>query len=173
MSDRIGLRPIGLRAANAFVMEWHRHHGRVVQACWCIGAFVDGNLVGVAIVESPKANALRAAGALEVTRLSTDGTRNVATRLLGRVTADALSTGVRRLVSYTRIDELGTCYRAAGWRPVATVSGRRWDEKSKPGRWLPGLFVETTETIDRVRWEIGPDAAPELDSLASLGRRRV
>jgi hypothetical protein len=138
-SEMIGLRPLGLTAANAAVERWHRHHRPVVQIMWAEGAFVDGVLVGVAIVESPKANELRKSGALEVTRLATDGhSPHAASRLLGRVREDALSTGTRRLVSYTRLDEPGTCYRAAGWWPTAKVDGREWSGGNKPGRWLPG-----------------------------------
>lgn len=67
--------------------------------------------------------------------------------------------GVHRLISYTRVDEPGTCYRAAGWVAVALVDGREWDTGNKADRWLPGLYQPTTETVDRVRWEIGPSAA--------------
>lgn len=49
--------------------------------------------------------------------------------------------------------------RAAGWVAVAMVVGREWDGANKPGRWLPGLYQPSTEVVDRVRWEIGPDAA--------------
>jgi len=62
--------------------------------------------------------------------------------------------GVRRMVSYTRADEHGTCYRAAGWKPVATVDGRGWTTGNKAARWLPGLYEPTTEIVDRMRWEI-------------------
>lgn len=66
--------------------------------------------------------------------------------------------GIRRLISYTRVDEAGTCYRAAGWVAVEIVKGGAWVNNTS-GRWLPGLYVPSTEIVDRVRWEIGPDAA--------------
>lgn len=168
---RLGTRPIGLTEANAAVRAWHRHHKSVVQHKWSVGVFDAGRLCAVAIVEAPKAPRLAADGALEVTRLATDCTQHAATKALARVTRDALSTGYRRLISYTRVDEPGTCYRAAGWRPTAKVSGRAWAGANKPGRWLPGLYEPSTEIIDRVRWEVGPDAAPEHDDLRHLGRR--
>lgn len=80
-------------------------------------------------------------------------------RSWGTVQIEAWGYGVRRLVSYTRTDEAGTCYRAAGWVPVALVKGRLDDGGNRALRWLPGLRAPSTETIDRVRWEIGPDAA--------------
>lgn len=171
----IGTRPIGLTEANAFVRQWHEHHDPVVQHRWSLGAYIDGALVGVAIVEEPKAAALR--GALEVSRLCTPGAktderlRNVASKLLGRVTRDAIETGWRRIVSYTRVDEGGKCYRAAGWRPTARVKGREWTTGNKATRWLPGFYEPSSEVVDRVRWEVGPDAMPELAELCLLGRR--
>lgn len=165
----IGVRPIGLTEANDAVRRWHRHHGPVVQHRWSCGAFVDGVFVGVVIVENPKAAALR--DCVEVTRLATDGTKHAATKLLARVRADALSTGWRRMVSYTRIDERGTCYRAAGWWPTARVTGREWTSGNKRNRWLPGIYQPTTEVVDRIRWETGPDALPECPELSQLGRR--
>ena len=168
----IGLCPIGKTAANGAVALWHRHHKPVLQLIWAEGAFVGGALVGVAIVECPRAKALMKAGALEVTRLATDGrTPHVATRLLGRVAQDAEGRGCGRLVSYMRADERGTCYRAAGWRPVAVVKGEEWEHGNKQLRWLPGMYEPSTEIVDRVRWEIGRGAMPELDSLRTLGRR--
>jgi len=83
----------------------------------------------------------------------------VASRLLGAIWGAAKSLGFTRAVSYTRIDEPGTSYKAAGWVATHRAKGRAWDEGNKPGRWLPGLFEPTTETIDRIRWEIGPAAA--------------
>jgi hypothetical protein len=168
----IGLRPIGLKEANAAVARWHKHHGPVVQHRWSIGAFVDGNLCGVGIVERPKACGLATDHTIEVTRLAIDGTPHAASRILGHIRRDALSCGFRRLVSYTRIDEAGTCYRASGWWPTAIVKGREWAGVNKPNRWLPGVYVASSEIIDRVRWECGPDAAPELELLRHLGRRR-
>lgn len=58
------------------------------------------------------------------------------------------------MVSYTRIDEEGVCYRAAGWLRVADVAGRAWTTGNKSQRWIPGLYEPTTEIIDRVRWEV-------------------
>ena len=122
---------------------------------FAIGAEVGGAVAGVVIVGNPVARALNDGHTCEVTRLATpaNAVPHVASRLLGAARRAALAMGFRRIVSYTRADEPGTCYRAAGWRQVATVKGRAWDNASKPGRWLPGLYEPTTEVVDRVRWE--------------------
>lgn len=66
--------------------------------------------------------------------------------------------GVTLGTSYTRIDERGSCYLAAGWIPVAISVGRGHTTGNRAGRWLPGLYDPGTEIIDRVRWERGPRA---------------
>lgn len=151
----ISLRPLTRDQANAAVRSWHRHHKPVRSHRFAIGAEVDGVLAGVVIVGSPVARGLDDGFTCEVTRLATPegAVPHVASRLLGAARRAALAMGFRRLVSYTRSDEPGTCYRAAGWRPVAKVDGREWSGSNKPGRWLPGIYEPTTEIVDRVRWE--------------------
>lgn len=57
-------------------------------------------------------------------------------------------------------------YRAASWRSCALTIGREHTTGNRSARWLPGLEAETTtEIIDRVRWERGPDAAPEAAAI--------
>jgi hypothetical protein len=150
------LRPLTLAAANAQVTAWHRHHHRDTGHLFSVGAFVDGKIVGVAMVGRPKAPALQDGVTYELTRLATppNAIPHVASKLIAACWRAARAIGVRRMVSYTRIDEEGTCYRAAGWTPVAAVKGRPWDSGNKADRWLPGLYEPTTEIIDRVRWEV-------------------
>jgi hypothetical protein len=69
------------------------------------------------------------------------------------------ASGILLGVSYTRVDEKGTCYLASGWRPVAIVRGRPHDTGNRALRWLPGLNEPSTEIVDRVRWERGPLAS--------------
>jgi hypothetical protein len=150
----IELRPMSVRAANELVRRWHSHHKPVQGARWCIGAYVDGDQVGAVIVGNPVAPALCDGKTLEVTRLVTNGEKNVATRLLGGAWRAAKAMGCKRLVSYTRQDESGHCYLAASWKPVARTKGRGWDSGNKQLRWLPGIYEPTTEIVDRTRWEI-------------------
>lgn len=160
----IELRPVTRTDAQAAVRNWHSHHKPHLGELWAVGAFVDGEMVGVVVVGRPVAPVLQAQGCLEVTRLAVNGYRNAASRLLGAAWGAAKAMGCRRLISYTRIDEEGTCYHAAGWRQTATVKGRGWTSGNKSDRWLPGFYQPTTEIIDRVRWEIGPDALPALNN---------
>lgn len=160
---------------RARVAEWHSHHEPAIGERFAHRLVVDDVTVAVAVVGRPTAPELDKAGAWEVTRLAVgpNAPHCAASMLLGSVWANARIYSCRRLVSYTRVDEDGTCYRAAGWVAVAIVKGRAHDTGNRRGRWLPG-FAETmssTETIDRVRWEIGPDAA--ATRVARVGDRWV
>lgn len=148
------VRPFSLSAANLVVARWHSHHKPVRGHKFSLGAEVDGEMVGVVIVGRPVAQALDDGLTYEVTRLCTNGHRNAASCLLGAAWRASKAMGVRRMVSYTRADEDGTSYKAAGWRRVAEVEGRGWVTGNKADRWLPGLYEPTTEVVDRVRWEV-------------------
>lgn len=155
----IALRPASRDESNELVRRWHRHHRPVKGHKWSIAAEVDGEVVGAVIVGRPVAQALDDGRTYEIVRLVTDGHRDVASKLIAAAWRAARAMGVKRMVSYTRVDEEGTCYRAAGWQPVAKVKGREWTHRRRAGsrgsaQYLPGLFEPATETVDRVRWEI-------------------
>ena len=156
----IEIRFVTREDANAAVAKWHSHHKPVRSDYFRCGAYVGGSLVGVAMAGRPNACALCNGSTVEVLRVAcVGGHDNVASRLLGAIWGAAKSLGFTRAVSYTRIDELGTSYKAAGWVATHRTTAKAWDGDAKPGRYLPGLFISTTEAVDRIRWEIGPDAA--------------
>ena len=149
------LRPSTLREANAFVEKHHRHHRQVRGARFCVAAIIGGEVAGVVVVGRPVAAGLDPHTTFEVTRLCCrGGDRNVGSRLLGAAWRASKAMGCTVGVSYTRSDEHGGCYRAAGWSEAADVKGRGWTTGNKSTRWLPGLYEPTTEIVDRVRWEI-------------------
>ena len=137
------------------VAAWHSHHKPVRSHRFALQARDDSAQLGVVIVGNPVAPALCDGTTFEVLRLCTNGHRNAASFLLGAAWRACSAMGVLRLVSYTRADENGTCYAAAGWRVAAKVRGRPWNTGNKKDRWLPGLYVPTTEICDRIRWERG------------------
>lgn len=146
--------PITRDKANEIVSLWHSHHKPVRVHRFAIGALEGPDLVGVVIVATPVAPALCDGVTFEVTRLCTNGHKNAASFLLGRAWAASKAMGVERLISYTRADELGTCYRAAGWSgELMRTRNDGWDTGNKSQRYLPGLYEPTTEIVRRVRWQ--------------------
>lgn len=166
--------PLRQRDAVAFVTTHHRHHPRPEAGSYFqLGLEAGGELVAVAVVGRPKAAGLDQQFCFEITRVANASLTevNACSRLYSACARAALAMGYRRGITYTRADEPGTSLRAANWHPTATVTGREWTTGNKNGRWLPGLYEPTTEVIDRIRWEYGPEAEPEAEALKNIGRR--
>lgn len=161
----MSVRPITRSAARAVVAKWHSHHTAHLGETLALGWFSDGDPVACVVMGRPSARLLDNGTTWEVTRLciGPDAPPCAASRLLGAASRAAEACGIRRLISYTRSDERGTCYKAANWRPTAIVKGQPWTHGAKSTRWLPGLYEPSTEIVDRVRWERGPDAAPAIE----------
>lgn len=153
----IEIRHVYRAPARAFVAAHHSHHDAHVGEVYALGAYLDRALVAVVIAARPVAVALDDGTVWEVTRLcvGADAPHCTASRLLGRIGRIAALSGVERLISYTRVDEPGTCYLAAGWVPVAFTKGKPHTTGNRSQRWLPGLYTPSTEIVDRVRWERG------------------
>jgi hypothetical protein len=116
----------------------HMHHGRVRGCKFTIGCYCGPLLVGIAIVERPKARWLDDGYTLELTRVCTAKHPHVASKLIAAATRAAFAMGSRRVISYVLASETGTSYRAAGWRRVEDASGPiefgggEWSRPSRP-----------------------------------------
>lgn len=123
MSKTIKARRIALREANAYVEQYHRHHGKVAGHKFSIGAYKDGQLVGVAIVGRPTGRYLDDGKTLEVTRLCTDGTKNACSFLYSASARTARKMGYSKIITFILQSESGTSLRAAGWICEAKKAG--------------------------------------------------
>lgn len=152
--------PVTRAFAQRVVAEHHSHHEPARVDVFRLGAFVGLDVAGVVVAGTPIAPALDNGTTWEVTRLCCldSAPRFTASRLLGAIGRVAFAAGVDLLVSYTRVDERGSCYIAAGYTPAALSKGRGHTTGNRANRWLPGFYEPSTEIIDRVRWERGPRA---------------
>ena len=126
--------PIGLRSANQFVSQHHRHHGPTAGHKFSIGvANSDGALCGAAIAGRPVARMLDDGRHLEVLRVCTDGTANACSMLYAAVRRTALAMGYKpdNVLTYTLRDESGASLRAAGWIRDGMTSGGSWGRPSR------------------------------------------
>lgn len=138
-------RPLTLKQANELVCRMHRHHKPTRGHRFSIGAFVDDKCVGAVIVGRPVARMVDQYDTAEVTRLVTDGTRNVCSFLYGRAARAAAAMGFRRIQTYTLEEEGGASLRASGWRCEGmTRTGVGWN--SRDGR------RTDQPTCPKVRW---------------------
>lgn len=139
--------PTTLAEANAFVLEHHRHHGKVVGHILSIGCAEGDRVCGVVIVGRPVARMLDDGFTAEVTRLATDGARNACSMLYAAAWRACRAMGYLRLGTYILDTEQGTSLRAAGWTMVGAVTGRSWNCPSRPR-------VDKHPTQGKLRWEI-------------------
>lgn len=142
--------PITLQTARAFIAWSHRHLMPPQGAKYAIGLNDGaGTLVGVIVSGRPVARAFDDGSTIEVTRLSTDGTPNACSALLGAAWRAARAMGYRRLITYTLATEPGTSLHAAGLRRVADRPARTgWDTPSR------ARADHGSDGVDRVLWEI-------------------
>lgn len=139
--------PLTQSEAKTFVERHHRHSIVPLGSIFQVGAAVDDEVIGVAIVGRPVARGLQDGWTAEVLRLCTDGTDNACSFLYATCWRAARALGYRKLVTYTLKTEPGSSLRAAGWRVVGEVQARSWHTPSRPR-------VDKDERQERFRWEI-------------------
>ena len=143
--------PLTRDEANAFVDKYHRHSAPVAVHRGAIGCEVGGQLVGVAVLGSPKSRVLqkRDRFLIEVVRLcvAPDAPRNTASWLYARARRAAQGLGFRTVTTVTLDKETGASLRGAGFAPVAKMRARKgWDCPSRPRE------VLRTDGLAKIRW---------------------
>lgn len=122
--------PVTQGQVKAFILEHHRHHVPSPGDKFRIGAAHAGSdeLVGVAQVGNPVSRNLNDGFTLEVTRLCSNGDRNVCSFLYAKCARIAKEMGYRRIITYILESEDGASLRAAGWRREdGFFGGGCWD----------------------------------------------
>ncbi|MEV0619518.1 XF1762 family protein [Nonomuraea sp. NPDC050404] len=106
--------PVAIQTARAFTAWTHHHLAPPSEVEIVLGARTgNGTLVGVVFVVDGDVD-----GTAELACLSTDGTPNASSALLGAARKAAHAAGYRHLIVYTWPNELGTSLDAAGFRPI-------------------------------------------------------
>lgn len=123
--------PLTLSQANSFIEQNHRHHKRVAGHRFSIGAVMGGKLVGVCVVGRPVARKTDQYSVAEVTRLCTDGSRNVCSALYAAAARAAEAMGFRSIQTFILETEPGTSLKACAWRPIGSTPGKSWDVPSR------------------------------------------
>ena len=131
--SRLRHRRVEFTGAAAFVSAHHRHHTAPVGHLFSIGAYRDGELVGVVIVGRPVARMRQDGLTAEVTRLCVlDNEPNACSFLYGKAAKAALAMGFRRIGTYTLKRETGASLRGAGWICIGDAGGGSWSVPSRP-----------------------------------------
>ena len=133
--ESLRLVPIDQATAKDCVTRWHRHNVAPPGALFQVGVEdAAGVLVAAGIAGRPVARLYDDGETVEITRVSSDGTRNATSMLYAALTRAAFALGYRRVITYTQADESGASLRAAGWRVVAArpPRPRGWNMPSRP-----------------------------------------
>jgi len=137
--------PLELKQANEFVERLHRHHDPVYRDKFRVGCEKDGQLVGVVQLGRPVSRILDDGKTIEVTRLCTNGTKDVCSFLYSRAARIAKEMGYRKIITYILDSENGASLKASGWAKEAEIRGHTWSCKSRPRQ-------TTAPTCDKQRW---------------------
>ena len=150
------IRPITLKAANAYVQENHRHNLPTNGHKYSISCYENGRLCGVAIAGQPIARKLDDGLTIEIRRVCTDGTKNACSILYGACSRVAKEMGYKRIITYTLKSEPGTSLKASGFKNMGEAGGVSWDQ---PGRHREisqiTIFGEQRKYPEekKIRWE--------------------
>jgi len=118
--------PITLKAANAFVTQYHRHHKASVGHKFSIGLSENDNLIGVAIMGRPVARGSDNGFTIEVARLCTNGAKNACSMLYQAAARSSKELGYNKIQTYILQIESGTSLKASGWKMEAVTAGGQW-----------------------------------------------
>ena len=148
---QLEIRPIDRESARRFVARHHAHCRPPLIWRFHTAIYNGNTLLGVAIVGNPVAPALNGRGIVEVNRLCIRRDTAVALRwnassmLYGWCAREAARQGWQKIITYTRVDEMGTSLRASGWTPESRVRGRGWHSARR-------ARSNTNSWIGKVRW---------------------
>lgn len=118
--------PLTLKQANDYIQKYHRHHKPTVGHRYSLGASQNGELIGVAVVGRPVARMCNAYTTAEVTRLCTNGGKNVCSFLYSACARVAKEMGFERIQTYILESEPGTSLIATGWNKEVESKGGQW-----------------------------------------------
>ena len=122
------LRAIDLKEANLYIAKFHRHHKPVAGYKFAISCYIKNKLVGVAVVSRPVSRHYNYKEILEVTRLVTDGSKNVCSFLYSASARASKNLGYKKIQTYILETESGTSLKASGWICES--------ERTRSGQWV-------------------------------------
>jgi len=150
--------PLTRDQANAYIVEHHRHHGRVSGHRFIVGAVRFGELLGVIVGGRPRARRIDQYAHVEVSRLCTDGSKNVCSFLYSRAARIAREMGFQSCFTAILESESGVSLKASGWVYAYMTRGgsqdrpsRRRTDKSpiEPKQiWCPAWCLDVVRTLN-------------------------
>jgi len=171
--------PATLKQANNMIEKLHRHHKPVVGHRFTIGCKDQLGIVhGMAVVGRPVSRGISPYTVAEVTRLVSDGTPHVCSKLYSACARAADAMGYDWIQTTILFNEPGTSLKASGWKFHHLITGRDWNCPSRGGRrtdqpmcdkqvWIKYLntilnYSETHQGIKEIEINICPHNGPKM-----------
>jgi len=133
---------VSIKVAIAFVRKHHRHRPNLAGGIVALGAFVDGQLVGVAVLGRPAR--MDATNTVTITRVATNGYHNACSALYAKAKRLAEALGFEKVKTFTELDEDGASLRAVKAKDDGLTKGGHWSRSGRPRT--------TDDTRKRRRW---------------------
>lgn len=131
LSMKLKAVPLTFQEAKDFITKYHRHHKPPTGWKFGIACYSDTECLGVVVVSRPVARMLDDGETCEVTRLCTNGAKNVCSFLYSRARRCAQEMGYSRIITYILESEPGISLKAAGWTFVRLAGGGSWSRPSR------------------------------------------
>ena len=131
------LRPITFKEGCNFVSLYHRHHKPTVGCKFCLGAFEEDQLVGVAVCGRPVSRFYDNGTTLEINRLCTNGHPNACSFLYGACCRVAKAMGYKKIITYILQSENGSSLKASNFICEGIAGGKNWTGVRNKGQNIP------------------------------------
>lgn len=136
----IEFKETSLQAAKLFHRKNHRHLKSLTGHKFSIAAIENNRTIGIVTAGRPISRILDTGLNIEITRMTTLGTKNLCSQLYSKAVKKALQMGYNIIFTYTRADETGASVRSANFKFDCNVKGRQWTGRKE------------NEIIDKKRW---------------------
>lgn len=133
LENKMTIKAISLRDANAFVERHHRHHKKTQGHKFSIASVVNDEIVGIAIVGRPVARMLDDGSTIEVLRLCTNGYKNACSFLYSACARAGKALGYKKIITYILEGENGASLKASNWvLAEKECGGGSWSRELRP-----------------------------------------
>ena len=128
------------KVAKAFHRKYHRHLKSLIGHKFSIAAIENNKTLGIVTVGRPISRILDNGKTLEITRLTSLGSRNLCSQLYSKAIKECKNLNYEKVITYTRIDENGSSVKASNFKFDIISKCKQWTGRKQH------------EIIDKIRW---------------------
>ena len=131
MSNNWIVKPISLKEANKFINKYHRHNKGIQGYKFAIAVLENNVMIGVGVVGRPVARLLDDGWTAEITRVCTNGTKNLNSFIYSRLVKICKLMGYKKVITYTLAKESGASLKAIGAKLDCICGNNTWNRPNR------------------------------------------